>query len=94
MFYNKSTIAFIAVLLTATFAFNSQAGDGERKGKRGGPSAEHKAAFEACATELGIAKPEKGQRPSDSDREALKSCLQAKGITMPERGPRGERNNE
>lgn len=48
-----------------------------------------RAAMDACVSETGVSKPERGTRPSDEDRAALESCLSSKGFTRPE-GRRGD----
>jgi hypothetical protein len=52
-----------------------------------------KAAFEACLSETGSSRPERGVRPSDEERAKMEACLTSKGISKPERprGPRGPR---
>lgn len=63
---------------------------------------EVRAAFESCASSLGIEKPAEGQRPArldDATREKMDACLLAQGIERPQRGhghggPRGERPAE
>lgn len=49
-----------------------------------GRSPEHKAAFVACISELGLTRPQRGEKPSDSDREKLHACLQTKGVDIPQ----------
>ena len=49
-----------------------------------------KAALDACATETGVSKPERGVRPSQEDMEKMDACLSAKGIEKPAR-PQGSR---
>lgn len=44
-----------------------------------------KAAFEACLTETGSSRPERGVRPSDEERAKMEACLTSKGISKPER---------
>lgn len=52
------------------------------------------AAMEACFTETGVTKAERGTRPSDEDRAKIDACLSSKGIEKPQhRGP-GGRNPE
>lgn len=56
---------------------------------------EVRAAFETCATSLGIEKPTEGQRPAkldDATREQMDACLLAQGIEKPKRG-QGQRHN-
>lgn len=55
---------------------------------------EHRAAFESCAQELGIEKPERGQRPSLEEREKMDACLASKGIERPEHPPHGARHGD
>lgn len=50
---------------------------------------EMRSAMDSCAAELGISKPERGQRPSDADREKMDQCLAEKGIEKPSHPPRG-----
>ena len=50
---------------------------------------ETKAAFEACATEVGMPDRDSGERPTKAQHEAMKTCLEGKGITPPEHGPGG-----
>lgn len=51
------------------------------------PTPEQREAFhqamDACRTETGVAKPQKGQRPTDAERKAIGDCLAAKGFTPP-----------
>lgn len=42
-------------------------------------------AMDACISETGVAKPERGSRPSEEDRAKIHACLSAKGISKPER---------
>lgn len=54
---------------------------------------EHRAAFDSCLTELGIEKPEEGQRPQapdDETREKIDACMKEKGFEPPKHrgGPR------
>lgn len=39
-----------------------------------------KSAMEACATETGVTRPEKGTKPSEDDRAKMKACLEGKEI--------------
>lgn len=49
-----------------------------------------RAAMDACVSETGVSKPERGIHPSEEDRAKIDACLTSKGITKPEgRGPRG-----
>jgi len=50
-----------------------------------GRSPEHKAAFDECITELGLTRPQKGERPSEEDRAKLHACLQTKGVDIPKK---------
>ena len=58
--------------------------------RRHGPSAEDRAAFQACFAAAGVTVSE-GERPqlSDDQRAQVDSCLQAKGIQRPPRGGEG-----
>lgn len=64
--------------------------------------AETKAAFEACAEEVGMPDRESGERPSKEQHETMKTCLEGKGIKHPKGGRpggpppefRGEAENE
>lgn len=61
--------------------------------QRKGPpemNAETKAAFEACAEEVGMPDRESGERPTKEQHEAMKTCLDKKGIKMPQHGPGGK----
>jgi hypothetical protein len=51
-----------------------------------------KAAFEACLTETGSSRPERGVRPSDEERAKMHACLSSKGIKKPEGDRRGKRH--
>lgn len=51
---------------------------------------ETKAAFESCATEVGMPERDSGERPTKEQHEAFKTCLEGKGLTPSEHGPRGE----
>lgn len=59
-----------------------------------------KAAFDSCLSELGIEKPEKGQRPQapdDSTRTQIDACLKEKGFEPPAHrkgGPPGGSHRE
>ena len=77
----KSTILILALVLTSSTIFARGGGGEKQEGMR--------EAMKACADELGIAKPERGSRPSDEDKEALDNCLIAKGFEKPQGG--GER---
>lgn len=66
----------LAVLLATSVQVQAEGGDRE---------AFH-AAMDACVTETGVAKPERGTRPSEEDRAKIGACLSAKGISKPERG--------
>ena len=46
-------------------------------------------AMDSCASELGITKPEPGQKPSDSERSKIDACLAEKGFSK----PHGERKH-
>lgn len=46
------------------------------------------AALDACVSETGVARPERGSRPSDEDRAKIDACLAQKGVNKPERPQR------
>lgn len=50
---------------------------------------ETKAAFEACAEEVGMPDRETGERPTKAQHEAMKTCLEGKGIKPPQGGRPG-----
>ncbi|WP_409479643.1 hypothetical protein [Pseudobdellovibrio sp. HCB154] len=50
---------------------------------------ETKAAFEACAEEVGMPERESGERPTKEQHEAMKTCLEGKGIKPPKGGRPG-----
>lgn len=52
---------------------------------------QHRAAFEACLQENGLALPQPGQRPSEEDRSKIESCMTAKGFSRPPGPPHGQR---
>lgn len=54
------------------------------------------AAMEACVTETGVTKPERGVPLSEEDRAKIDACLESKGISKPEggRGHHGHRSSE
>ncbi|MEK2688144.1 hypothetical protein [Bdellovibrio sp. GT3] len=87
------TAASIITLHSTSFALAQQS----ERPRGGGPSAEQRAAFQACAEAAGMERPEPGQRPTaptEEQRTAMDACLKEKGIEPPTRfgGPgRGER---
>lgn len=77
----KAKITLLLMVSSLTFAFG---------GRGGGPSEEVREAMDACASELGLEKPERGSRPSEEDRQKLDSCMSKKGFEKPERPQRRE----
>jgi len=76
----KSSILVLALVLTSSTIF-------ARGGRGGGEMQEGmREAVEACHSELGTSKPERGQRPSEEEREAMDNCLSAKGFEKPQGG--------
>ncbi len=74
----KSTILILALVLTSSTIF-------ARGGRDGGEKQEGmREAMQACASELGISKPERGSPSSDEDKAALAECLSAKGFEKPQ----------
>jgi hypothetical protein len=65
-----------------------------RGGPRGGEDSGFREAMESCVNELGITKPEKGERPSQEEREAMDKCMSAQGYEKPEKRERNENENE
>lgn len=84
----------VAILLASFASAQEQVeGSTNRKSRE-----EVRAAFETCASSLGIERPAEGQRPviDDATREQMDACLLAQGIEKPQHGkgrggPRGER---
>jgi hypothetical protein len=72
----KSSLLSLTVFIALTGIANAQSQDRE---------AFH-AAMEACISETGVTKPERGVHPSDEDRAKIDACLEAKGISKPEGG--------
>lgn len=58
----------------------------------GGPSEEVREAMMACSEELGLERPQRGERPSEEDRLKMDNCLQAKGIERPKKPERPARS--
>lgn len=86
MILKKEKLAEIQlyVLTTVVLALTTPAFAQEEQGRKG--HAEHRAAFEACLTELGIEKPAPGERPkapSEEERTKMDDCLKAKGFEPP-----------
>ena len=76
----KSSILILAFVLTSSTIF-------ARGGRGGGEKQEGiREAAETCHSELGITRPERGERPSEEDRAAMDECLSAKGFEKPEGG--------
>ena len=82
---------FVLIALVSLFATSAMAQTEDTSHE------ERRAAFDACFTELGIEKPEPGQRPQAPDeetREKIDACMKVKGFEAPKhrggRGPRGE----
>ncbi|UOF02502.1 hypothetical protein [Bdellovibrio reynosensis] len=92
MILKKDRIAevqlYILTTLVLAFAPPAFAQEEARKSHE-----EHRAAFDACLAELGVEKPEKGQRPQAPDEELrtkIDECLKEKGFEPPKfRGGRG-----
>ncbi|GEM_PF-1266136 len=83
---------YVATTLVIAFAAAGHAQDSADH--RNKSHEELRAAFEACREELGVAKPEPGQRPQAPDEETraqLDACLKEKGFEPPPKfgGPRG-----
>lgn len=77
----KNAVKFTVLLLPIVFASLVFA-----QGNQGN----HRAAFEACIQELGLKKPQPGQRPSQAEFQKVQNCLSQKGIALPQRPPAGE----
>ena len=76
----KSSILILALVLTSSTIF-------ARGGRGGGEKQEGlRDAAQACHSELGTTRPERGERPSEEERAAMSECLSAKGFEMPQRG--------
>ena len=56
-------------------SLSSYAGEGREK---------MRAAFDACAQENNLQRPEPGTKPSEEDRATMAACLKSKGIEKPE----------
>ncbi len=80
-------VTVVGVLLSGFFAVNAQA----QRGPRGPQDEAQRAAFEACLTENGLSRPERGTRPSEADMTKLQSCMTAKGYERPAGPPHGAR---
>lgn len=79
---------FLFSLGALILSLQSYAGEGREKMRE---------AFDACLTESGVTRPERGERPSDEDKAKIDACLKSKGIEHPgKRGhqPRGQRLEE
>ncbi len=74
------TLLFTLVLLISSTSF-------ARGGGPGNGDSGFKAAMDACASELGISKPEKGSRPSQEEMSAMDSCMSGKGYERPSGPP-------
>jgi hypothetical protein len=81
-------------LSAAAIVAAASAGMAAEKPHRHGPSAEVKAAFQACASEIGVQKTE-GERPrlSQEQREKMRACLESKGVKRPPHGHWGHHRN-
>jgi hypothetical protein len=75
----KSSVLSLTIFIALTGFAKAQSQDRE---------AFH-AAMEACISETGVTKPERGVHPSEEDRAKIDSCLATKGITKPEGGRGG-----
>lgn len=71
-------------LLSGVFVVGAQA-------QRGPQDEAQRAAFEACLSENGLSRPERGTRPSDEDMAKMQSCMTAKGYERPAGPPHGAR---
>lgn len=80
---SKSIILAVALLLAgASQAQESSSFASSREAMR--------AAFDACHEELGIERPEPGQRPQAPDeetRQKIEACMKSKGFEMSKFGP-------
>lgn len=70
----RSHLFILSFLALAAFKVNAQS---DRDSFR--------QAMDACFTETGVTKTERGVRPSDEDRQKIDACLSGKGISRPER---------
>lgn len=80
-------VTAMGVLLSSVFTVNAEA----QRGPRGPQDEAQRAAFEACLTENGLSRPERGTRPSEADMTKLQSCMTAKGYERPAGPPHGMR---
>ena len=51
-------------------------------------------AFKSCIQSTGVAKPARGQRPSDEDRAKIEVCMTEKGFDGPPPHPRHHHHEE
>lgn len=80
-------VTVLGVLLSGVFAVNAEA----QRGPRGPQDEAQRTAFEACLSENGLSRPERGTRPSEADMTKLQSCMTAKGYARPAGPPHGAR---
>lgn len=80
-------VTVLGVLLSGVFAVNAQA----QRGPRGPQDEAHRTALEACLSENGLGRPERGTRPSEAEMTKLQSCMTAKGYERPAGPPHGAR---
>ena len=79
-------LLFTLTLILSASSY-ARGGQGQDSGRR--------EAMDACASELGISKPERGTRPSQEDREAIDKCMSSKGYERPSGPPpQGHRGND
>ncbi|MBL7688365.1 MAG: hypothetical protein JNJ49_10040 [Bdellovibrionaceae bacterium] len=77
----------MGVLLSSVFVITAEA----QRGPRGPQDEAQRAAFEACLTENGLIRPERGMRPSVEDMTKLQACMTANGYERPAGPPHGMR---
>lgn len=80
-------VTVVGVLLSGFFAVNAQA----QRGPRGPQDEAHRTALEACLSENGLSRPERGMRPSEADMTKLQACMTTKGYERPAGPPHGMR---
>ena len=73
------TLLLTLTLIISTSSFARGGGPGQDSG--------FKEAMDACASELGISKPERGGRPSQEEMETMDECMSGKGYERPSGPP-------